>query len=117
MSWEQDLLDCEEMVARSNMTRTVIKRRVYLTSEQKDYIAKSSLDSRTLAHMFNVNTSTIRKIRKPGRNIKLTPSKVREIRALKGKVLAKVIARMYGVGPSTICDILRGETWREVSTD
>lgn len=49
-----------------------------------------------------------------GRNkTKLTPAKVREIRAIEG-MLGKEIAKQYGVSDSTISSIRRGDKWKNV---
>lgn len=45
---------------------------------------------------------------------KLTESDVRAIRASKNKIVRRHLAMMYGVGVSTIDNVLDGVTWRDV---
>ena len=46
---------------------------------------------------------------------KLDAGKVREIRALADSFTGQSIAKWFGVDKSTIYQILRGETWRNVA--
>ncbi|MDE2105826.1 MAG: HNH endonuclease [Patescibacteria group bacterium] len=46
---------------------------------------------------------------------KLTENQVREIRAMKGTMLARDIGARFGVGEDTVYLIHQGQTWRHVT--
>lgn len=48
-------------------------------------------------------------------NAKLTEDKVREIRELRGKMLRREIAEMFGVGSTSVRNIFSGKTWEWLS--
>lgn len=109
-----------------------------LTEEQAIYIIKSTETPKTLSAKLNISTNAIRDIRK-GRtwkhlcwipraqvskkllkeenngNAKLTKEKVLEIISLFPTHSNQTLGKMYGVYPSAISAIRKGQSWRSIT--
>lgn len=55
-----------------------------------------------------------RKIGTENGKAKLTPEKVRQIRALEGVIPYRVIGERFGVSKYTVCDVIQKRTWAHV---
>ena len=48
---------------------------------------------------------------------KLTDEKVRHVLSLRGKIIAREAARLFGISVSQVCNIWRGDSWKHIHAE
>lgn len=99
-------------VQARNMRRNVritIDGQVKTASEWGELYGRSSF---TIAGRIRRGWAPAKAVLIPDGRAKLTPTQVVEIRAQKGAIKSRDLARQYGVSKMTIAAIWRGLTWR-----